>query len=71
MTMWRDRHQKIVIYRGEELGELYDLDRDPDEYDNRWDDPAYADTRFRLLRRCLDARVATAMDPLPQRESGY
>ena len=35
-------------------GELYDLTRDPDEFENRWRDPGYAETRDRLMRSLLD-----------------
>jgi hypothetical protein len=37
------------------------LETDPGEFDNRWDDPALADTRFDLLRRSFDA-LALAVD---------
>ncbi|MBM4044098.1 MAG: DUF4976 domain-containing protein [Planctomycetes bacterium] len=69
-TMWRDRRFKIVVRHGEKLGELYDLDRDPDEFENRWADPSYADVRFELMKRGFDARVFT-MDPLPPRVSYF
>ena len=69
-TMWRDRRYKIVVYHGEELGELYDLEKDPDEFENRWDDPSYAEVRFSLTKKCFDARAFT-MDPLPERVSNF
>ena len=68
--MWRDRRYKIVVYHGEELGELYDLEQDPYEFENRWNDPSYGEVRFSLLTRCFDSRVFT-MDPLPERVSNY
>ena len=60
-TMLRDRQHKMVVYHGHVYGELYDLDADPDEFDNRWDDPAYAGIRFDLLRKSFDA-LALAVD---------
>ena len=69
-TMWRTRDHKIVVYHGEDFGELYDLQRDPDEFENRWDDPDYADARFELMKQCFDARAFT-MDPLPKRSAGF
>ncbi|MCK5804181.1 MAG: sulfatase-like hydrolase/transferase [Lentisphaeria bacterium] len=70
ITMWRNRRHKVVVYHGEEFGELYDLERDPDEFENRWDDPDYSDIRFSMMKRCFDARVF-AMDPMPARKSGF
>lgn len=69
-TMWRTHEHKVVVYHGEETGELYDLRRDPDEFVNLWHDPAHADIRFAMVRACFDAR-AFAMDPMPGRESGF
>jgi len=69
-TMWRTKQHKIVVYHGEDFGELYDLGRDPAEFENRWDDPDYADIRFDLMKSCFDARVFT-MDPLPKRSCGF
>jgi len=70
VTMWRNRQYKIIVYHGEEFGELYDLTRDPNEFENRWDDSEYRDVRYAMLKRCFDARVF-AMDPLPPRISGF
>ena len=36
------RHYRITCYKGEDWGELYDLQRDPNECRNVWDDPDYA-----------------------------
>ena len=69
-TMWRDKRYKIVVYHGEEYGELYDLQKDPDEFENRWQDAAHREARFELLKRCFDARVFT-MDPLPPRVAPF
>ena len=49
-TMVTDRH-KLVVYRDEDLGELYDLERDPDQYENLWDRPEHADLKRDLLLR--------------------
>ncbi len=69
-TMWRDRRYKIVVYHNERLGELYDLENDPQEFENLWDDPRYSELRFEMMKRCFDARVFT-MDPMPERMSGF
>ena len=45
-------------------GELYDLVTDPAERYNRYDDPAYAEVKLRLLEALCDREALTA-DPLP------
>jgi len=65
-TMMRTRDHKIVVYHGVEDGELYDLDSDPDEFNNLYDQPAAAELRYQLLKSAFDASVFT-MDPLPER----
>jgi arylsulfatase A-like enzyme len=54
-----DRH-KLVVYHGTEPGELFDLQEDPDEYVNLWDDPAHAGVRSELMKRAFDAAAAAA-----------
>ena len=39
----RTRGHKLVIYHGHGLGELFDMQKDPHEFNNLWHDPAYAD----------------------------
>ena len=63
-TMIRDNRYKLVVYHGHDIGELFDLETDPGEFDNLWDDPAYADIRFRLLKQNFDA-LAFAVDVGP------
>jgi len=46
------------------IGELYDLEKDPNEFENLWNDPDYAGLRFDLMRRNFDA-LAFAVDPGP------
>lgn len=64
------RHYKLTYYAGETFGELYDRDRDPQEFTNLWDDPDYADVKEQLLRRLLD-RVIETEDTLPLRIGKY
>ena len=61
-TMFRTTRHKLVNYHNFEIGELFDLDTDPWEFQNLWNDPAYAALRFRLMQQSFDA-TAYAVDP--------
>jgi arylsulfatase A-like enzyme len=52
-----DERYKLTIYRNQEYGELFDLQEDPEERCNRWDDPSYAEIKHRLFQRFLNAEI--------------
>lgn len=53
-TMIRTDRYKLVVYHGLNIGELYDLDMDPGEFENLWDNPEYATLRFELMKKAFD-----------------
>ena len=55
-----DHRHKLVTYHG--LGHVYDLERDPLEVSNLWDDPSAATLRANLTQHSFDATMA-ACDP--------
>ena len=65
-TMLRTETQKIIVYHGTDQGELYDLESDPDEFENLWHSPDHQPMRLRLMQQCFDASVFN-MDPDPPR----
>ena len=65
-TMYFDGRHKLVVYHGHELGELYDLESDPGEFDNLWDAPDAQPLTLDRMRRSFDATVM-AVDRGPRR----
>ena len=61
-TMYRTRTHKLVVYHGHELGELYDLEADPGEFENLWDEPDAASLKSNLLLCSFDASMRAAVD---------
>ncbi|HJO07512.1 MAG TPA: sulfatase-like hydrolase/transferase, partial [Chloroflexota bacterium] len=53
-TMIRDKSWKLVHFLGHKDGVLTDLENDPEEIENLWDDPAHAATKDRLLGALRD-----------------
>jgi len=69
-SMIRTRRHKLVNYHGLGLGELFDLEKDPGEFTNLWDDPAEAGVRFDMTTRNFDA-MAFAIDAGTKRVGRY
>jgi arylsulfatase A-like enzyme len=66
-TLLTERY-KLTVYAAQPYGELFDLEQDPHELHNRWDDPAYADVRRELQCALLDELILTD-NVLPRRLS--
>jgi arylsulfatase A-like enzyme len=60
VSMLRTDRYKFVHFLGEDFGQLFDLDDDPHEDINRWDDPGMHAVREALRGAWLDWRVASA-----------
>ncbi len=52
--MMREARYKMVYYIGQEQGELYDLENDPNECENLWDRASHAECQGAMLRRLLE-----------------
>ncbi len=63
-TMYFDGRYKLVVYHGQELGELYDLENDPEEFDNLWSVRDCQSIKLELMKKNFDASVMT-LDPKP------
>lgn len=61
-TMHRRGPWKLVVYHGHGLGELYNLDDDPKEFRNLWDDPDHAAMKAELIYESFDQHVLLTTD---------
>jgi arylsulfatase len=50
-----DGRHKLVVYHGHAIGELYDLQEDPNEFWNLWDEPEAMQLKHELIVRLFDA----------------
>ena len=60
--MYRTDRYKLSAYHDDGLGELYDLEKDPWEFENLWDDPDSADTKNELIWKSFNAHVNLTTD---------
>jgi arylsulfatase len=61
-TMYRNRTHKLCMYHDKKLGELYDLENDPWEFENLWDSVESQEIKHRLIRDAFDAHVVLTTD---------
>ncbi len=60
----RTNRWRMSLYEGVETGELYDLEKDPGEFINLWNDPASADVKTAMLETLARLQMENA-DRLP------
>ena len=62
----RTRTHRLTVYQGQDWGELYDLEQDPQELRNLWNDPASLGVRRALTEALVQAMMRAADDsPYP------
>ena len=59
-VMYYDGRHKICVYQGTALWELYDLKKDPGEFDNLWDVSEWRRLKAELIGKAFDAYLATS-----------
>jgi uncharacterized sulfatase len=64
-TLVTDRH-KLTMYQHHDYGELFDLEADPGEVENRWDDPAAQEVKSDLLLELCQAKMDGESLPMPR-----
>ncbi len=68
-NMLRNERYKLVYYHGHAWGELYDLEKDPQEFQNLWNEPGHLALKMDLTRQLFDAVMLTT-DPGQRRIAG-
>jgi len=61
MTMIRSPRYKLVHFAGADYGQLFDLEADPDERDNRWTDADLGPIKREMLAALLDWRIESGL----------
>ncbi|MCL4507822.1 MAG: sulfatase-like hydrolase/transferase [Chloroflexi bacterium] len=61
-----NQRYKLTVYRGADTGELFDLQDDPQERCNRWDDPQYRVIKSELLLRFVQAEIGREPTRMPR-----
>jgi arylsulfatase A-like enzyme len=57
-SMYRERRWKLVVYHGTGVGELYDMEADPQEFTSLWASPEHQAIKTDLLLKSYDATIA-------------
>lgn len=61
MTMVRSDRWKLVHFLDQPYGQLFDLQTDPGEINNLWDDPAHAPVKQELIQVLCNWRIRSAL----------
>ncbi len=65
-NMIYDGHFKLCLYHGQPKGELYDLDTDPHEFRNLWDNCEFYPVRWRLTKELFDGLMLSTDEGQPR-----
>ena len=66
----RTESHKLSYFHGLATGELYDLRKDPGEFENLWASAGAKDVRQEMMEKLMGLMVET-VDPLPERKSTW
>ncbi|GIN56800.1 hypothetical protein J8TS2_11190 [Lederbergia ruris] len=61
-----DERYKITVYYNRTYGEIFDLQEDPQELNNLWDDPRYLELKASLLLKYVWAELGKEPLPMPR-----
>lgn len=61
-----DQRYKITVYYNQTYGEIFDLQEDPNELNNLWDDPNASQLKMELLMKYIWAELGKEPMPMPR-----
>lgn len=59
-VMYFDGKYKVCVYEGHEFGEIFDLEKDPEEFDDLWTVPSFAVKKAELLHKAYSGYLSTS-----------
>jgi arylsulfatase A-like enzyme len=59
-VMYYDGRYKVCVYQGHAVGEIYDLQNDPGEFENLWDRADFAGKKVDLLHKAFSGYMSTS-----------
>jgi uncharacterized sulfatase len=61
-----DQRYKLTTYYNQNYGELFDLEKDPGEINNLWEDENSKDLKAQLIQKLLFAEMGNEPMPMPR-----
>lgn len=62
---------KSIVHRNAPISEFYDLETDPNEFDNLWGNPDYKDLIFEYYQKCFNHAVMINEDTVLGEKAMY
>ena len=56
-TMYFDGRYKMIVHHDDPISEFYDLENDPNEFDNLWGKPEYQELIFAYYQKCFNHAI--------------
>lgn len=66
LLTWIDQRHKITVYKNRDYGELFDLEADPGEFNNLWNEPSAQSLKRDLLARLPRESLTNDPPPMPR-----
>lgn len=66
MRTYVNERYKITVYQDRDFGDLFDLENDPDELNNLWNDEEYKDLKMELLLKYISAELSKEPISMPR-----
>ena len=70
-TMYFDGRYKMIVHHNDPISEFYDLETDPNEFDNLWGNPDYKDLIFEYYQKCFNHAVMINEDTVLGEKAKY